>query len=455
MGRWIVVGLFGATWIFATGAQAMTTATVSAQSTSYVRSSTPYFRKDLNASQMSILGMEFQSHSKPVSKTDMFVDGAGFYSVAEGEAFLNLREAYLVRRWSSSRFTLGVGRKKTPWSFDDEVWQEGHWQPRFQWDGLRPESQGLTGLHLESDHFKDQHYVLFVSPIFLPNTGVSVREERGSLLSENPWFQTPRSSFEFQGAPTDIRYSLVKPDVNAIVFQPGVALMGRWQMDHHQLQAAYAYKPQNPLMLAAPVRLRTYSSGETEIEVPIHPRSVYHHLATLEHSFTKGPLKTVTSLTYDNPLVSELPEDWLAQSIGRTFAVGGHGLWDWGRWSSYLGARYVFGGDQKDKGQFALDESYFGRRYRWVEAWRAGLQLNTLYFKGLQVSGFMEATYDVAQNAGWYSVQCSVKPSVPWTFSLQADVLGIVDETPVAMNDGFLRTYRANDRISLGMSYVY
>jgi hypothetical protein len=66
----------------------------------------------------------------------------------------------------------------------------------------------------------------------------------------------------------------------------------------------------------------------------------------------------------------------------------------------------------------------------------------------------LRALYDRRQNGGVFSFESGMELGEGWSADLQIDFLGLFAGR-AEVTDGLLSTYRANDRVALGMSYVF
>ena len=64
------------------------------------------------------------------------------------------------------------------------------------------------------------------------------------------------------------------------------------------------------------------------------------------------------------------------------------------------------------------------------------------------------ALYDRKQNGGLFRLSSGLNFSRELRVALEMDFIGLLS-TDAEVEGGFLSTYRANDRVGLGMSYVF
>jgi len=185
---------------------------------------------------------------KETSWTDAGLDiSAGTFFVPDQSHFL-VQEAYMASK--GGPFKLTVGRKKKDWSEMDDRWKLGLWQPVYAIDTLRPEEEGLSGIFLDYNQ-DDREVLLFVTPVFLPNTGPDIRSEGGSLVTNSRWYRAPTRNYDFSDRVNTIQYDLSIPDVGKIVNNAGAGLMGRWGSKNNGpwVVTSAGYLPVNELAL--------------------------------------------------------------------------------------------------------------------------------------------------------------------------------------------------------------
>ncbi|MGE0527550.1 MAG: hypothetical protein AB7G93_12625 [Bdellovibrionales bacterium] len=96
----------------------------------------------------------------------------------------------------------------------------------------------------------------------------------------------------------------------------------------------------------------------------------------------------------------------------------------------------------------------FERRFQYSEAYLVGLHFPFRSGLRFPLATDWSVRYDRRQNAGAFSARLAMNFTRAWRGQLELDVLGLVGSKG-EVEDGFLSTYRANDRIALGMSYVF
>jgi hypothetical protein len=220
-----------------------------------------------------------------------------------------------------------------------------------------------------------------------------------------------------------------------------------------------AYKPMNQILLGFPMELNIGPPSFAEIEV--NPRVLYHQLLTLEAGVVRENRWTGwLSVTSERPLRDDTPPEWMTQEVSDaviTSAYVGYDVRGEGEYASHVYVTYlrVNGGDARDRGALASDDSFFERRYMFIDAIGVGAthSFPWLSRKWLTRAG-LGLTYDQAQHGALLSASLGQKITKYWSTELKGDLLGLVDRSG-QVDNGFFANYRANDRVSLGVTYVF
>lgn len=430
---------------------------------SYIRSNTAYFGKEENSPQMTQVGVSVERSIEQQGRVVKF-DLSAFHSVSEEMPYLNLREVYYQRSHRDQAYTFGA--YKRTWSQADEHWNLGLWQRRFGWDKLNAEQNGLVGFFLEAPYRPNLPYgpnlklTGMLSPLFVPDMNPSFREEDGRLVSKNPWFRPPPPTVVLMGEETRVVSAVNAPSVQDVVVRPGLA----FRLETEDLSSgdwglSYAYKPINQFVLGYGYKL-LLQEDDSVAALEINPRVAYHQLLTVDHRIQIEERHHLNgSLTYESP--HNLPEDsrkvfqnldeayYLSLTYG--FDLRGSGPTAIHAYTSFL---KTWGGVAKDVGDRAQDKTQFEFRPRFFEAYRVGLRA-PLWSRVRTLTNRMELTYDRLQNGMIFSSYAEYALPENWVASLGIDLMGIFDSRDSFYDAGFLRTYRSNDNITLGLSYVY
>lgn len=418
----------------------------------YVRASEIYFREGASRAQTSLkLGWTGDYEKRSWVASAKLRD-----DIRSEEDHHYIKPFDLNAGKDGDQFWFRVGRKTYDWSVADSFWGMGLWQPRFLDDKLNRESAGFTGgfFGVKSDRFAAS---LMVSPWFLPDMGPNSEIQNDKFVSQNPWFRPPTGSVILSGNEAEIRYTLHRPAEQDVIEHAMVAEQVEYRPRPTRfVRLSSAFKPMNQLLLGGPINLHLVSPNYVSVEV--EPRVVYHQVTTLEAGVAEEtPWKVWGSLSYEKVYRDDPPAQWISQQaadakIGSVFVgyrapEGGPEVY-----ASYL---RILGGESQDQSPFSLGSPIFEQRYMFLDAVKVGANTTGHWFSHRWLTRIdSSVTYDFAQHGVLASLQLAQVLSKYWTLSLSADGLGLVDQSGRVKN-GFLSYYRANDRVALGINYVF
>jgi len=351
-------------------------------------------------------------------------------------------------------FQIALGRRPEEWSKLDSEWGLGLWQPRFRWDYLRPENVGLAGLHVSMKTRLVQAWAM-ASPIYVPDRGAPLDFADGRMQSLSPWSLSPAYTANVFDRQTEIRYSADIPSIADVITHPNASARirvggarGGW------LSAAYAYKPMNQLLMSYDATLVT-TATESYVDARIYPRVSYHHVAAVDAGYTGSNFEAWLSWLGDRPndtpvsgpiRTSQVVDKAMLLSPSAAYWFGSKNPKTGGK----LTATYLrkFGDDPADAGKYADGSSAFDSRYPFQSALIASAR--TPQWERLTAD--VKILYDLAHSGSIVSWLLAYDPTENWSIHFATDVLtSWTDEG----SDDFIHRYRANDRISGGVTYVF
>lgn len=353
---------------------------------------------------------------------------------------------------------LTVGRKLETWADWESTWQQGVFQPRYMQNRLHPDVVGLTGVFYTTPSSGPLKATLGFLPIFIPEFGAHYTIENDRFVSKNPWFHTPASEFLYNGQRGTLRYSVDQPSNSEILNHPGGVAKAEYRARNYFSRVSAAYKPIAQLAMGFPSNNQVDLSGD--MNIVIHPRVVYDRVISNDHQYNLGPWTLSGSVAYDNPENNPGPSEWTRQEFAPAWifsALVSRRLEDIGPRAArvQLGLLKVNGGDDLDRGAFATDVTKFERRFQYYEAYLLAVKSDLRFGFNNPLENELRLIYDRMQNGGVVSFLSGLRINPNWRADLQLDFLGLLSRRPATVSDGFLSTYRANDRVALGMSYVF
>ncbi len=397
-----------------------------------------------------------------------------FNPVVEGatnvvnEVYFGVPEAFVEWRILPKKLRLTTGRQKRHWSWLDEEFGLGVWQPQLRWDYLRPRQQGLIGVFLDWELTPKWQLTLFASPVFLPDQGPNYRLRNGQFTSSNRWFMPPQSQLLLQTSSqmqTDVplQFTINRPATESVVLNSSFGMSLQYRQDVYWSNLSYAYKPRSQIHIGVECSQCATLPEDAQplnVEAVIHPRIVKHHVLTMESGVNGRDNKGWFSLTGDFTEKSGFPSQYEEASLKSLFIAGtayersvasllGHDGW------LKFGYMRVFdltedrtaGIAEGPELESSLDRYPYRElviaegRLRFLQRLTSHLEFKTRY------------NFSVPESGGWLTSQVEYfRHSVLYYFGL--DVLGSETE-PDSIHAGLYTRYRANDRIFGGVSYVF
>ncbi len=452
----ILIGSFFGGHSLAAAAPVRDVGSLNLQNSQYVSAGQTYFRDDAGSNNATIgVTVDMQRRWRKLTTRAYFKDE---YSGTEKWNYLNIYElkaSVPVAKQSS----VIAGRHLDTWSTWEDAWKQGVFQSRYSQNKLRPEHAGLIGFFL-AQRDKNQSLTLGVLPVYVPDFGAHFYVRENKFHSANPWFTPPASQFIFRQQVSDIHYSVDAPNPWSIASKPG--LVGKYEQTYGRYngRVSVAYKPIPQLLLGFPSEGRLIV-GEKEdyMIIEIAPRVVYHRVVGVDNSVKMGAWTLYGGLTYEEPDNNTMPETWTSQQVKPAWitALGvSRPLEAEGPQAARVSFSFlnVEGGDARDKGEFAGDISLFEQRYQYLEAYRLGLSKPWRGIFRFPLDTEVSATYDRKQNGGALTFTSGMNFSREMRLTLEMDFLGLLG-TDAEVEGGFYSLYRANDRVGVGMSYVF
>lgn len=375
-----------------------------------------------------------------------------------GQSEFVVHDAHLTQQISPGKFSASVGRRKAFWSELDSRWQLGLWQPDYAIDALRVEEQGLTGLFLDADQ-NNFHVMGFVSPIFIPTMGPSVREQNGSLVSDSRWYTKPASELNFNQRINSINYKLDIPDRTALITNGSSAVMGQWgnRSQGPWVASAWGYKPVNELLLK---RQSTKAIAADQADVVVSPDVTHHEIASVDFGYAAASVQGSISYLQDRPKQRSVQQDWVMQQLDPIKAYSGQLDYLVPAFLSrsfkiQLGYLKVEGGGVTDVQSNGVrdDIQLYDQRLKFTDAFSFGFQGELARIQQRALIAKLRYLYDRDQRGSLVNTELLYYPQKAWALLMGADFLGVDDES--LRPSGFLNQFRANDRVYGGMTYVF
>lgn len=420
----------------------------------YTNSGLDSFRDGASAQTMSWrIDLRGERQSK---KWDYFWDLRHDYLAQEDAHYFKPNELNI--KWKGQDTELIIGRHKETWSEQDEHFKQGLWHPRFLDDGIERSTAGFVGLFARNKNGPVK-MTLLVSPLWIPDISPDFKLQKYQLKSKNPWFKPPPSQVSIDGRLTATRYQFSRPEYAEIISQGMIAAKTEW-LDENGFwaRASSTYKPINQLLIGFPLELHLQDPNYVNID--IKTRIVYHQVSTIELGLQEQDgWNGWGSVSYEKVFRDQTPQEWTTQEVKDSLVSSlnvSYNWWGTGVNSSQLSLSYlqIDGGVAPDQGEFQSTTSLFENRFQWMQAVELGIRHSAMIISNQFLSQLKGSlTYDLRQNGMLLGLEWYQPWSKDWSSFISGDWLGLTEskENPV----GFVSDFRANDRLSLGVNYVF
>jgi hypothetical protein len=416
-----------------------------------------FLSPDYNLTQkkdFQFIGAGFDTLSKPRADHEL-EDGLQAQingMVAPGNSvlsYLNVSQLF----WKQS--FLSIGRKMENWSYLDSNYTLGIYQPLFQWDPLLPREQGLTGIYLtldSPDTAVPWGFVVFGSPMYIPDQGAGYDIKNGQFERSNPYFQAPPGFFQIQGQTDVADYNVQKPDTNSVIFNrsfAGKAYIGK-ESEGPYAQVAFANKPVNQLALG----FEGFVTPNNSVDVEIQPQVYYHSLASADVLYSWKNAVVGVSALKENITEPDFDPQWTYVDYSASNLLSPFAKYRERNFNVTVSYLSVQGGTETIKGDLSdQSSSYLPHRYPFRSAYQAVvnyrvrifgpkyLYLSTRYLQGSQ------------NEFALWTTQLSYQLQSRWSLHLTSQLVDVKD-TPAGDMIAY-QPYNNNDAVGVGVSYVF
>lgn len=365
-------------------------------------------------------------------------------------------EFYAFKKQSS----ITVGRQQQSWSYADQFWNLSQWEPAFAHEPLRPERQGMTGLFTKAKTGSFE-WIAFVSPLFVPHMGPDVAEENGSITSKSRWYRQTPEQFQFNNEQGVIVYDLDLSDSQDLIQNPSYALSSRYEYQNLWSQLSVGYKPVNKLTLKYRSALNTAPSELKRSQVTVVPSLTYHQIRSFDFGFQWKKSQFVFSAIQDQPEKQTPDAGWIEQNYSPSQVLSA--VWSFqtqilnqNPTQFSVGSFRVNGYQVEDLNSDGVTESepLISSRYDFTNASMVEVAHTGKLFQKRSIAS-AQWLYDWDQQGAVVNTEWQYFPDLNWSMKLGADILSVKDEKNPARPDGFLNSFRANDRVYAGLNYVF
>lgn len=381
------------------------------------------------------------------SENDTFkVNLTGMYAVGTPVlSYLNVREIYFSYDIDSTS-RIHIGRKINIWSNVDDRWNLGFFQPQFRWNSLSPENQGLTGFFWEKTN-QNFGFLLYASPIYIPDQGPGYELKQGQFESNNPWFQNPPQNVLFQNQLLPIDYQLETPNISDVVFQTHFGL----QLKYGESKGVFAnlsafYKPSHQFGLGYKGILVT-----DRVRVTIQPKTYYENLVAADFGYQQDWGAVDISVLYLRPKNPDFDDSYNRPSLSESTTFGPHlNLKLNDQFSLDMSGLSVVGGEITEVGTDANpDRETLTTKFLYSSAYEISLRYKETFRNVIRITS--ELIWREAQKNQLKILKSNnvIDLKGPWKFLVQLILVETSDESTGLSN------YRNLDQLWIGASYDF
>ncbi len=436
-------------FLAASAAHAQTLGQVSISNESYL--SPDYY--STNKKQFSFVEVSFRNLLGRKSSKD---DGSlGVQTELTGQvapgttamSYLNIKQLF----WQQDAFT--AGRRLHRWSDLDQRFNLGLFQPRFTFNELSAEQQGLSGLFLNLGEPGAFEFTFFGSHVFIPDQGANFEVKNGEFVETSPYFRMPPGQAVIMGQDRDVNYTLNKPDFNEVVNQPSFGAqvtIGEYRKGAF-FQFATASKPSNQLSLGIEQYLSLAASNS--IEVTITPKTYRHRVSAADLRYSFENIYASLGLALEAPEKPNFEPQHTYTQYGDSTAISpaiGLNIKRIRAEASYLRV------DEKAPqvvGPYKSETRLLQRRFLYSSLYQLQGELLLLAQRNNRLELFSQ--YQVSEGAEFsiWTSRLKHRFAEDWSWWGQTQFIAVASlDRPISAG---LDAFENNDSVRLGLSYVF
>ena len=344
-----------------------------------------------------------------------------------------------------------VGRYNKQWSWMDEYWHLGVWNPRNLFDPLHPESLGITGSAIV---FKGSHWSFtnMVGGLYFPDQTPSLsNNETGRLQTTSRWVSPPTSNIFIFNKNLNAYYWIEQPYLKNVLFQTSyLSHFFIGSPDTKWLSLSYAYKPLNQLFYRIESGL---SISDSAVKNYIKHHTMRHRLISAELGFQKHGWKGNLGALDESLEAVDLPENQLTPVVPSAFFTSASLSKDFhlGSLNNNLRVSYLYSWFRSYNNQSLIGgESLVSlERFKIGEGLAVDLLSEFQIQKAKKITAFIRYWYSRDQNGSWLEGALSYHFKPRSWVRLELNILG----AQTTYRTGFFSKYGHNDRLTLRVQY--
>lgn len=404
------------------------------------------------SSNFSLIGVNLKSVQSENDFLKVNINGA--YAVGYPiMSYLNIKELFINSKFEHSASTQSqilLGRRLYLWSEADQEWNLGSFQPQFRWNPVNPTQQGLTGLFWQMKS-SNWGFLVFGSPIFIPDQGASYELKNGQFQNTSPWFKNPPQNLHFYGENLPIEYDVQAPPLSDIVYQQsyGVQLALEGELGFYS-RVSGQYRPSHQMALGYQANVISAIS----VQVEVQPKTYYENVVGLDLGFKNKNHHANVSLIQSRPQDVEFAVDFTKPVLkeSNVAAASYEVQTDFKKFELRSKASYlrIVGDDVKDQGADAAEaRGSLSWKYLYNEA--ARLTLSGKYFASKNLIMTSTATWTQSLSTSYKQLDLSNRIDFrgPWYFNLDLFFVSSDDERSPTF------AFKDLDQVWVGAGYEF
>ena len=404
------------------------------------------------SSSFSLVGVNLRSvHSE---NDFLKVNVSGAYAVGYPTmSFMNIKEFFINTKFESSgeiQSQILFGRRLHLWSDADQEWNLGSFQPQFRWNPVNPSQQGLTGLFWQMKS-SSWGFLVFGSPVFIPDQGASYELKNGQFQNTSPWFKNPPQNLHFYGENLPIEYDVQAPPLSDIVYQQSYGFQFEIQGNlGFYSRLSGQYRPSNQMALGYQANVISAVS----VQVEVQPKTYYENVVGLDFGFKNNNHHAYLSLIQNRPQDVDFATDFTKPIIKESNIIAtGYSYqthlqkFDLNTKVSYL---KIIGEDVKDQGGDASEaRGSLSWKYLYTEAARASLGAKYFATKNLSLTSELGWTQGISTQYKQLDFSNRIDFRGPWSINLDLYFTSSEDEKSPTF------VFKDLDQVWLGVGYEF
>lgn len=397
------------------------------------------------------LGISSKLVTEPASYFAAGLDVEAKLSSQSSLSYLNPRELYFGLQGGGVVSTM-IGRKMYNWSFVDQIWKFGFYEPHFKWNPLFPSAQGLTGAFFNVGN-SFLGFTLFATNVFIPDQGASFEISDGKFQRANPWLPILPNTAKIAGQDDDVGYVVHVPEVREVIDNPGYAARAYvGEVDQGLFaQGAIAVKPPNQLQLG----FRPLLTAQNRIDLHVIPKVGRHHLSSADIGYGQKTWMLGISYLREAMDLIKFESDYTYQEytpieVGTAFIE----IKPKSDAKIKMAVVKTSGGDSTVTGPYAAQsKDYLPGRLPFSEA---GLVEAELKFRFSRRQNFAPKLSFIQGAANDFQI-LGIGATYSWNPNWNASIQGLLvksDDSAEAIKSSAYQ-FENNDSVNMGLSYVF